>query len=111
MKHSTNYILGVEHARSARLESIAFSALGLAGMALMTAALINSLDFAQNREGLVEAWSTAGQAQAELVRGAPDRDHTNVTRVDVTRVRKHPGPSAAHAILAPGPPGLCSARW
>ena len=105
MKHSTNYLLGVEHARSARLEAFAFSGLALSGVVLMTVALINSLDFAQNREGVVEAWATAGQAPTELVRGAPDRDRTNVTRVDVTHVRKHPGPSAANTIIAPGPLG------
>jgi hypothetical protein len=87
MNKSKNYSFPVHDSRTSRLECIAFSGLGLAGAVLIAQATTNALRFAQNREVIIEAWSTPGSARIELSRHITDQTLTNSPRVHATTAR------------------------
>ncbi len=68
---------------------MAVSGLGLAGIILIMTAVTDSIQFAQHREAIIQAWSAPGQGGVELVRRVPNQTLTDALSAHAASVRTH----------------------
>ncbi len=76
MNASKSFYFRAEDPQTRRWECIAVSGLGLAGIILIMTAVTDSIQFAQHREAIIQAWSAPGQGRVELVRRVPNQTLT-----------------------------------
>jgi hypothetical protein len=107
MKKSKSYSFPAHDSRTSRLESIAFTGLGLAGAVLIAQATTNALRFAQNREAIIQAWSAPGPTRIERSRHVMEQTLTNSPGVHATTGRMNidapPGTRASARSQVPTP--------
>lgn len=89
MNASKSCYFRAEDPQTRRWECIAVSGLGLAGIILIMTAVTDSIKFAQNREAIIQAWSTSGQTRMELAGRSPDQTLTNELSTQAATVPMH----------------------
>ena len=80
MKTRTIHRLPSYDSHTSRAERIAFSCLGMAGAALITAAVFNAYKFTEGSDTIVTALSAPGSTNSQLVARHHDNNFTNLLR-------------------------------